>query len=143
MRPTTLAPTAAATPRAGLLRMALAVVVVLLASMAWPQWNVGGIYLVAVLAVAFGALSVAGRPQILLRDRFARVVADSAIVGLLVACTGGGGSPFFPLFFLAALGVISIETRARVVAAAVAVVGAYAASAVFAAGGWGGGGGGG
>ena len=134
MRPTTLAPTAAATPRAGLLRIALAAVVILLASMAWPPWDVGGVYLVAVLAVVFGALSVAGRPQILLRDRLARVVVDFALVGLLVACTGGGGSPFFPLFFLAALGVIWIETRARAVAAAVVVVCAYAASVVFAAG---------
>jgi diguanylate cyclase (GGDEF)-like protein/putative nucleotidyltransferase with HDIG domain len=129
-----LVPTAAATPRAGLLRIALAVVVVLLASMAWPPWDVRGVYLVAVLAVAFGSLSVTGWPQILLRDRLARVVADSAIVGLLIAYTGGGGSPFFPLFFLAALGIISIEARARAVAAAAVVVGAYAAAAVFAAG---------
>jgi diguanylate cyclase (GGDEF)-like protein len=134
MRPTTLAPTAAATPRVGLLRIALAVVVVLLASMAHPPWKVGGIYLVVVLAVAFGVLSVAGRPQILLRDTLARVVADSALVGLLVAYTGGGGSSFSPLFFLAALGIISIEARARVVAATAAVVAGYSAAAIFATG---------
>src|ERR687894_687492 len=101
MRPTTLAPTAAATPRVGLIRMALAVV---------------------------------GRPQTLLRDRFLHVVVDSALVGLLVACTGGWGSPFFSLFFLAALGIISIEARTRIVAATLAVAGGYLAAAVFTAG---------
>src|SRR5918992_895210 len=108
MRPTTLAPTAAATPRVGLIRIAL--------------------------AVAFGALSAVGWPQTLLRERFLHVVVDSALVGLLVACTGGGGSPFFSLFFLAALGIISIEARTRIVAATIAVAGGYLAAAVFTAG---------
>src|SRR5918997_416014 len=132
MRPTTLAPTAAATPRAGLIRVALAVAV--LVGWSWTSSELGGVYLVAGLAVAFGALSVVGRPQTLLRDRFLHVVVDSALVGLLVAYTGGGESPFFSLFFLAALGIISIEARARVVAATIAVAGGYLAAAVFTAG---------
>ncbi len=129
-----MAPTTQAAPRAGLLRMALAVAVVVLVGRALTPSEVVGVYLVVGLTVAFGALSVAGRPATLLRDRFARVVIDSALVGMLVACTGGGGSPFFPLFFLSALGIISIETRARVVAATTVVASGYLAAAVFAAG---------
>src|SRR5918998_863085 len=133
MRPTTLAPTAAATPRVGLIRIALAVAVPV--GWSWASSEVvGGVYLAAGLAVAFGALSAVGRPQTLLRERFLHVVVDSALVGLLVACTGGGGSPFFSLFFLAALGIISIEARTRIVAATLAVAGGYLAAAVFTAG---------
>jgi diguanylate cyclase (GGDEF)-like protein len=128
-----LAPTAAATPRVGLIRIALAVAVPV--GWSWASSEVvGGVYLAAGLAVAFGALSAVGRPQTLLRDRFLHVVVDSALVGLLVACTGGGGSPFFSLFFLAALGIISIEARTRIVAATIAVAGGYLAAAVFTAG---------
>ncbi len=134
MRLTTFVPTAAATPRVGLLRVALAVTVAVLVSRAWTPSEAGGAYVAAGLAVVFGALSVAGRPQALLRDSLARVLADAALVGLLVAYTGGGGSPFFPLFFMVALGMTSIETRARVVAATIAVSGVYLAAAVFAAG---------
>jgi hypothetical protein len=128
-----LAPTAAATPRVGLIRIALAVAVPV--AWSWASSEViGGVYLAAGLALAFGALSAAGRPQTFLRDRFLHVVVDSALVGLLVACTGGGRSPFFSLFFLAALGIISIEARARIVAATIAVAGGYLAAAVLTAG---------
>jgi len=114
--------------------VALAVAAAVLVGRVWPAPEPVGAYAAAGLAGVFGALSVVGRPQGILRDRFARVVVDSALVGLLVACTGGGGSPFFLLFPLAALGIISIEARARVVAATAAVVGGYLAAAVFAAG---------
>ena len=134
MRPTIIASTAAATPMAGLLRIALAVVVVALLGQVWPaSWPVGA-YAAAGLAAVFGVLSAVGRPRVVLRERLARVVVDASLVGLLVACTGGAGSPFSPLFFLVALGMVPIETRARVAAATAAIVGAYLGAAVLAAG---------
>lgn len=129
-----MAPTTAATPRAGLLRIALAVAVALLVSLAWTPAEVGGVYLAAALAAVFGALSIAGRPESLLRERLARVVADSALVGVLVAYTGGGESPFFPLYLLAALGIIGIEARAKVLVATAVTVGGYLAAVAVAAG---------
>src|SRR3712207_1019006 len=133
MRSTTLAPTAAATPRVGLIRIALAVAVPV--GWSWASSEVvGGVYLAAGLAVAFGALSAVGRAQTLPRGRVLHVGAGSGVGGLLGSCTGGGGSPFFSLFFLAALGIISIEARARLVAATIAVAGGYLAATVFTAG---------
>ncbi len=133
MRPTTVAQTAA-TPKSGLLRVALAAAVALLVGRAWPPSEVGLVYLAAGLAALFGALSVAGRPRILLGDGLVRVVLDCVLVGVLVAYTGGTGSPFFPLFFLAALGIISIEARAKAAAATAVAVGGYLAAVAVAAG---------
>ena len=129
-----MAPTAAATPKAGLLRIALAGAVAVVVGRAWSPSEAGWIYLAAGLAAAFGMLSVAGWPQTLLRDGLVRVVLDCTLVGVLVAYTGGGGSPFFPLFFLAALGIISIEARAKVAVATAVAVGGYLAAVTVAAG---------
>ena len=123
MRPSMMAPTAAASPRAGLLRVALAGVVALLVSRAWPLPAAGGAYLAVGLALAFGALLIVGRPENLLRERLVRTALDSLLIGVLIAYTGGAGSPFFPLFLLAALGMFWIEDRAKVIVAIVAVVG--------------------
>ncbi len=128
MRPTKMASTAMASPRAGLLRVALAVVIALLVSRAWPLAEVGGAYLAAGIAVVFGALLTVGRPEILLRERLVPTVLDSLLISVLIAYTGGAGSPFFPLFLLAALGMIWIEDRAKVIVAIVAVVGGYLAA---------------
>ena len=119
-------------PRVGLLRVALAGVVALLVSRAWPLPEARGAYLAAGIALVFGALLIAGRPEILLREGLLRTVLDAVLISVLIAYTGGGGSPFFPLFLLAALGIIWIEDRAKVAVAAFALVGGYLAAAVVA-----------
>ena len=121
-----------ASPRAGLIRVALAVVVALMLAWAFP--GAGGAYLAAGLALLFGACFIVGRPEILLRERLVRVFLDSALVGVLVAYTGGAGSPFFSLYLLAALGIAWIEARPKVGVATAALVAGYPA-AVFASGG--------
>ena len=132
MRPTTIASTAVARPRAGLLRVALDGVVALLVSQAWPLAEAGGAYLAVGIALVFGALLIVGRPEIFLREMLVRTVLDSLLISVLIAYTGGAGSPFFPLFLLAALGIIWIEDRAKVAVATVAMVGGYLAAVAVA-----------
>jgi diguanylate cyclase (GGDEF)-like protein/putative nucleotidyltransferase with HDIG domain len=120
-----MAPTMTALPRAGMFRIALAGVIALLVSRGWSLPEAGIAYLAVGLAAAFGVLLVLSRPQILLREKLAHTVLDSVLVGALVASIGGEGSPFFLLYFLAALGIAWIETPAKVVVATAAVVGSY------------------
>jgi HD-GYP domain-containing protein (c-di-GMP phosphodiesterase class II) len=108
--------------------------VALLVSRGWTLPEAGAAYLATGLAAAFGGLLIWGRPKLLVRERLAHTVIDSALVGALVAGTGGEGSPFFPLYFLAALGIARIETPAKVVAATAAVVGGYLVAVLAAAG---------
>src|SRR5918994_4087 len=115
-----------ASPGAGLIRVALAGGVALLLALAFP--GVGVTYLAAGLALLFGMFLIVGRPAILVRERLVRVLLDSALVGVLVASTGGVDSPFFPLYFLAALGIARIETRPKVVVATAALVAGYPAA---------------
>ena len=110
--------------------MALAGVIALLMSRTWPVSEARVAYLALGIAAVFGTLLISGRPRSLSRDRLAHTVIDSALVGVLVAGTGGEGSPFFPLFFLAALGILWVETPTKIVAATVAVVGAYLAATI-------------
>jgi HD-GYP domain-containing protein (c-di-GMP phosphodiesterase class II) len=91
-------------------------------------------YLAAGLALLFGMFLIVGRPAILLRERLVRVVLDSALVGVLVVSTGGVASPFFSLYFLAALEIAWIETRPKVAVATATLVAGYPA-AVAASGG--------
>src|SRR5215207_6458752 len=128
MRQITMSSTAAASPRAGLLRVALAGVVALLLSLALP--GAKGAYLAVGLALLFGVALIAGRPTILLRERLVRVVLDSVLVGVLIAYTGGEASPFFSLYLLAALEIAWIETRPKVVVATAALVVGYLAAVV-------------
>ena len=121
-------------PRSGTLRIALAGVVALLVSRGWALPEAGVAYLAAGLAAVFGGLLIWGRPKVLARERLAHTVIDSALVGALVAGTGGEGSPFFPLYFLAALGIAWIEIPAKVIAATAAVVGGYLVAVLAAAG---------
>ena len=104
-----------ASPRAGLIRVALAGAVALMLALAFP--GAGVAYLAAGLALLFGMLVILGWPAILVRERLVRVFLDSALIGVLVAYTGGAGSPFFSLYFLAALEIAWIETRPKVAVA--------------------------
>jgi len=108
--------------------MALAGIVALLLSRALP--GAEGAYLAVGLALLFGVSLIVGRPAVLLRERIAHVVLDSVVIGVLIAYTGGGDSPFFPLYLLAALGKAWIEARPKVVVATAVLVGAYLAAVV-------------
>src|SRR5919107_1455344 len=121
-----------ASPRAGLIRMALTGMVALMLTLAFP--GAGVAYLAAGLALLFGIFLIVGWPAIFLRERLVRVFFDSALIGGLVAYTGGAGSPFFSLYLLAALGIAWIETRPKVAVATAALVAGYPA-AVAASGG--------
>jgi HD-GYP domain-containing protein (c-di-GMP phosphodiesterase class II) len=123
-----------ASPRAGLIRVALTGTVALM--LVWVFPGAEGAFLAAGLALLLGVFVALGWPAILLRERLVRVFLDSALVGVLVAYTGGAGSPFFSLYLLAALGIAWIETRPKVAVAAAALVVGYPA-AVVASGGMG------
>src|SRR5918994_6425598 len=121
-----------ASTRAGLIRVALTGAVALMLALAFP--GAGVPYLAAGLALLFGMFLIVGRPAILLRERLVRVFLDSALVGVLVVSTGGVASPFFSLYFLAALEIAWIETWPKVAVATAALVIGYPA-AVAASGG--------
>jgi HD-GYP domain-containing protein (c-di-GMP phosphodiesterase class II) len=114
-----------ASPGAGLIRVALAGAVALMLALAFPEAGVA--YLAAGLALLFGMFLIVGRPAILVRERLVSVFLDTALVGVLVAYTGGAGSPFFPLYLLAALGIAWIEMRPKVAVATAALVAWYPA----------------
>jgi HD-GYP domain-containing protein (c-di-GMP phosphodiesterase class II) len=121
-----------ASPGVGLIRVVLAGAVALMLTLAFP--GAGVPYLAAGLALLFGMFLIVGRPAIFLRERLVRVFLDSALVGVLVVSTGGVVSPFFSLYFLAALEIAWIETRPKVAVATAALVAGYPA-AVAASGG--------
>jgi diguanylate cyclase (GGDEF)-like protein len=104
----------------------------LLVSRAWPLPGAWVAYLALGLMAVFGVLLIAGRPEILSRERLVHTMLDSVLVSALVAGTGGESSPFFLLYFLAALGMLWVETRAKVVVAAAAMVGGYLIATVVA-----------
>src|SRR5919112_1219483 len=114
-----------ASPRAGQIRMAITGIVALMLVWAFP--GARGAFLAAGLALLFGMFLILGWPAILLRERLVRVFLDSALVGVLVAYTGGAGSPFFSLYLLAALGIAWIETQPKVAVATAALVAGYPA----------------
>src|ERR687889_562081 len=115
-----------ASPRAGPIRMAITGIVALMLVWAFP--GARGAFLAAGLALLFGMFLIVGWPAILLRERLVCVFLDSALVGMLVAYTGGAGSPFFSLYFLAALGIAFIEMRSKVAVATAALVAGYPAA---------------
>lgn len=119
---------------AGLLRMGLAVVVAVLLSQGWPLAGMEGAYLAVGLAFLLGFFQTLGWPEILFRERLVRVFVDCALVGVLVAYTGGADSPFFPLYLLVALGIAWADTRPRVAAATAALVLGYPVAVVVAGG---------
>src|SRR5215207_911908 len=128
--------TASATaPRgAGLLRVGLAVVVAVLLSQGWPLAGMEGAYLAVGLAFLLGLSLALGWPGILLRERLVRVFLDCALVGVLIAYTGGAESPFFLLYLLAALEIARADTRPKVAAATTTLVVGYPIAVVVAGG---------
>ena len=130
MRQIAMASIAEASPRVGLLRIALAGVVALLLSQAWALPGAAGAYLAVGVALLFGMALIVGRPGIFVRERLVRVVVDSVLIGVLIAFTGGGDSPFFALYLLATLEIAWIEFRTKVVAATAALVAGYLAAVV-------------
>jgi HD-GYP domain-containing protein (c-di-GMP phosphodiesterase class II) len=115
-----------ASPRAGLIRVGLSGIVGLMLALAFP--GAGVAYLAPGLALLFGMFLIVGWPAILVRESLVRVFLDTALVGVLVAYTGGAGSPFFSLYFLAALGIAWIEARPKVAVATAALVVGYPAA---------------
>jgi HD-GYP domain-containing protein (c-di-GMP phosphodiesterase class II) len=114
--------------------MGLAVAVAVLLSQGWPLAGMEGAYLAVGLAFLLGLFQALGWPEILLRERLVRVFLDCALVGVLVAYTGGAESPFFPLYLLAALGIAWADTRPKVAAATAALVVGYPVAVVVAGG---------
>jgi HD-GYP domain-containing protein (c-di-GMP phosphodiesterase class II) len=102
--------------------------------LAWAFPGAEGAYVAAGLTLLFGVFLIVGWPAVLMRERLVRVFLDSVFIGVLVAYTGGADSPFFSLYFLAALGMAWIETRPKVAGATAALVAGYPA-AVAASGG--------
>ena len=122
-------PGPATSPAAGILRSALAIL--LLVILVWTSPGAGPLALLSAGAfLVVGVLLVAGWPRILLNAPLAPVALDTLLLGLLVA--GGGGSNYFPLYFLAALGVFWVQGWARVAAAAVLLAGGYLVALGFA-----------
>jgi HD-GYP domain-containing protein (c-di-GMP phosphodiesterase class II) len=117
-----------ASPGAGLIRVVLSGIVGLMLALAFP--GAGVAYLAPGLALLFGMFLIVGWPAILVRESLVRVFLDTAIIGVLVAYTGGAGSPFFSLYFLAALGIAWIEGRPKVAVATAALVVGYPAAIV-------------
>lgn len=128
----------------GPIRLALAAVVLLCLGVSWSFGDAAWAYLAALCAAFLGLLATV-RPALLFRRRIVAVMADTFVVSMIVADTGGAASAFFPLYFPAALSLVSVlgdpgsRVRARVqsAGASLALIGGYLL-ATLAAGGWGG-----
>ncbi|CAA9418712.1 MAG: hypothetical protein AVDCRST_MAG03-2400 [uncultured Rubrobacteraceae bacterium] len=89
-------------------------------------------FLSAGAALVVGVSLVVGWSRVLLRAPLALVALDAFLVGLLVAGTGGDGSPYFPLYSLAALGIVRVSGLSRVAVATVLIAGGYLVAVGFA-----------
>lgn len=83
-------------------------------------------YLAAASAMALGLLLIL-RPELLGGRSLGRAAADALVLGVLLAATGGAGSPFFPLYLFAALSVAGLVSRAGDKAPLLPAAGATAA----------------
>lgn len=122
-------------PKEGLLRVALAGVVGLLLAGGWATGETALAYLAAILAAAFGGLLAVRRPRALLGKRLVHLLLDSLLITVLVSDTGGKASPFFALFFLAAVQLFWVQGFARCSAGTLALTGGYLTAALASAGG--------
>jgi len=119
-----------ASPADGLARAALAIALFVILFWIMPGTQPVA-FLSAGLTLFFGVLLAAGRPRVLAREPLMVVVLDSLLVSLLVAGTGGGDSLFFPLYFLAALGVVRVPGPAKVAVATILIAGGYLVAVGF------------
>lgn len=85
-------------------------------------------YLGVFLSLAFGSALIPARPRIL-EDGLFRLLVDVFAITLVVAGSGPFGPPYTLLYFIAALGVFQIDTRAKAVAGALSVVAGYLVAA--------------
>ena len=119
-----------ALPAAGVARVALAVLLFVILASTSP--GAGPLaFLCAGAFLVVGVLLVAGRPQVLSGDPLALVALEALLLGLLVAGTGGDGSTYSPLYFLAALGVFWVSGAARVAVASILMAGGYPVAVGF------------
>ena len=120
----------ATSPAAGVARVALAVLLFAILARASP--DAGALALICAGAfLLVGVLLIVGWPRALSRAPLAPVALDALLLGLLVAGTGGDAA-YFPLYFLAALGVFWIGGWARVAVAALLIAGGYLVAVGFA-----------
>src|ERR671916_970353 len=118
------------TPVAGVARVAMAVLLFAILARASP--DAGALALICPGPfLLVGVLLIVGWPRALSRAPLAPVALDALLLGLLVAGTGGDAA-YFPLYFLAALGVFWIGGWARVAVAAFLIAGGYLVAVGFA-----------
>ena len=107
-------------------RFALVVTVALLLTVSQgPVWSTGA-YLAVGISAVFGGLLIAGWPKSLRYRPLVGVLIDAAAITLLVAGTGGVGSLFSPLYFLAALGLARVRSVVSVSIGTAALILGYA-----------------
>lgn len=111
--------------RIGVLRVALAGLAILLVAVGWTGAGAAAAYFALVCAGIIGAALILGRPRALIQNSLALILIDSFLISVLVYYTGGGGSPFFPFYLLAALGIARGEGGASPYVGAGALVGGY------------------
>ncbi|MGB3683697.1 MAG: HD-GYP domain-containing protein [Rubrobacteraceae bacterium] len=116
----------------GFLRVALTATITAFVVTGGQAWS-AGIYLAAVIGTTFGLLLAVGWPQFLRQESLARVILDSLTVSLVFGSTVGEGSLFFPLYLLAALGLIGASRIAKSVVGTSALVGGYLAAVAVSA----------
>ncbi|QIN84357.1 HD domain-containing protein [Rubrobacter tropicus] len=126
----------------GPIRLALAAVVLLCLGVSWNFGDAVWAYVAALVAAGLGLLATV-RPGLLFRRRIVPVTADTLIVSMVLADTGGAASVFFPLYFPAVLSLVNVSgdpegrvrARAQSAGAALVLIGGYLL-ATLAAGGW-------
>ena len=117
----------------GFLRIALAAMVAAFAVVEGSAWS-AGIYLAAGIGAVFGLLVAVGWPKFLRRKNLASVLLDSLTVSLVHGSTVGKSSLFFPLYLLAALGIVGVfSSIAKSTVGVSALLGGYLAAVAVSA----------
>jgi len=112
----------------GVLRLAVSALLAALLVLVWEP-STGVAYVAVGLGLVLGLALVFGGAASFLETRGPVLAAlDALAISLLVGDTGGAGSPFFPLYLLAGLGLVRVGSVSGAVAAAGALVGGYAAA---------------
>ena len=96
----------------GVFRAVLAGSVLLALGLWWTPGEAAWAFAAALLALGIG-LTIVSRPKLLAGLGFVPTAADTVLVGVIVAETGGSASPFFALYFAAALALIRPAAESR------------------------------